>query len=262
MYISESQTTLEDLSSMAEKRYLERNGQQPNGNGRKARSHSLNHYEQSSANDLVEKMKRTFEFKLNAYKGFNSYKGNIRSEYIQSSFVTLEDLLKKLPEDVGFDVEISEHNQNPKYYTNQSTCNSDLTEYPMLFEAHDWGMDTYAVELNHLTDTILEKVYRLAGNRTLFFSSFSPEICILLSRKQQVYPVYFLTEAGHIPSADARADSLQEAIHFAKAWRLPGVITRSQPLVISPGLTRNVKEAGLTCISWGELNDEPEHAKV
>ncbi len=51
----------------------------------------------------------------------------------------------------------------------------------MLFEAHDWGMDTYAVELNHLTDTVLEKVYRLAGNRTLFFASFSPEICILLS---------------------------------------------------------------------------------
>jgi len=262
MYIGESQPALEDLPLMAEKRYLERTSQQPNGNSRIARSHSLNLYEQSSANDLVEKMKRTFEFKLNAYKGFKSYKGNIRPEYIQSSFVTLEDLLKKLPEDVRFDVEISEHNPNPKYYTNQFTYNFDLTEYPMLFEAHDWGMDTYAVELNYLTDTILEKIYRLAGNRTLFFSSFSPEICILLSRKQQVYPVYFLTEAGHIPSADARADSLREAIHFAKAWRLPGVITRSQPLVISPGLTRKVKEAGLTCISWGELNDEPEHAKV
>ena len=132
----------------------------------------------------------------------------------------------------------------------------------MLFEAHDWGMDTYAVELNHLVDTILEKVYQLAGNRIIFFSSFSPEICILLSNKQRSYPVFFLTESGHIPSADARADSLQQAIHFAKSWGLPGVISRSEPLVISPGLVRYVKDFGLQCISWGGLNDDPEHAKV
>ncbi len=132
----------------------------------------------------------------------------------------------------------------------------------MLFEAHDWGMDAYAVELNHLVDTILDKVYRLAGSRTIFLSSFSPEICILLSNKQDVYPVFFLTESGHIPSADARADSLQEAIHFAKSWRLPGVICRSEPLVISPGLVRYVKDSGLLCISWGGLNDDPQHAKV
>lgn len=132
----------------------------------------------------------------------------------------------------------------------------------MLFEAHDWGMDTYAVELNHLVDTILDKVYRLAGRCTIFFSSFSPEICILLSHKQDVYPVFFLTESGHIPSADARADSLQEAIHFARRWRLPGIISRSQPLVYSPDLIEYVKDSGLLCISWGELNDDPEHAKA
>lgn len=132
----------------------------------------------------------------------------------------------------------------------------------MLFEAHDWDMDTYGVELNHLVDTVLDKVYRLAGRRTIFFSSVSPEICILLSRKQDVYPVFFLTESGHIPLADARADSLQEAILFARRWRLPGVISRSQPFVYSPDLVRYVKDFGLLYISWGELNDNPEHAKV
>jgi glycerophosphodiester phosphodiesterase len=132
----------------------------------------------------------------------------------------------------------------------------------MLFEAHDWEMDTYAVEANHLADSILELIYRLAGQRTIFLSSFSPEVCILLSRKQARYPVFFLTEAGHIPSADARADSLQEAIHFARSWRLPGIISRSEPLVVSPALIGLVKDSGLVCISWGGLNDEPEHAKV
>ena len=132
----------------------------------------------------------------------------------------------------------------------------------MLFEAHDWGLDTYALEANHVVDIVLDIVYRLADKRNLFFSSFSPEICILLSRKQDIYPVYFLTESGHIPSADARADSLQEAIHFARKWRLPGIIARSQPLVMSPDLIQYVEDSGLQCISWGELNDESQNAEV
>lgn len=132
----------------------------------------------------------------------------------------------------------------------------------MLFEAHDWDMDSYALESNHVVDTILNVVFLLAGKRRLFFSSFSPEICILLVRKQSVYPVLFLTESGHIPSADARADSLQDAVHFARAWGLPGVIARSQPLVASPSLIAYVKAQGLLCLSWGELNDVPEKAKV
>ena len=65
-----------------------------------------------------------------------------------------------------------------------------------------------------------------------------------------------------VPSADARADSLQQAVHFAKNWRLAGVITGSEPLVMNPDLIRYVKDSGLVCMSWGGLNDVPEHAKV
>ena len=132
----------------------------------------------------------------------------------------------------------------------------------MLCEAQEWEMDTYAVEVNHLVDAILENVFRLAGNRHIFLASFSPEICILLSNKQHVYPVLFLTESGQIPYADARANSLQEAVHFAHSWRLPGVISGSDALVMSPDLIRYVKDSGLLCMSWGGLNDVPEHAKV
>lgn len=132
----------------------------------------------------------------------------------------------------------------------------------MLSEAEDWEMDTYAVELNLLVDTVLETTYRLAGNRAIFFASFSPEICILVAAKQDIYPVFFLTDSGETPSKDARASSLQEAIHFAKSWHLPGVILRSDPLVMSPEFVQYVKDSGLLCMSWGELNDDPEHAKV
>ena len=127
----------------------------------------------------------------------------------------------------------------------------------MLFEANDWHMDTYALEANYVVNTILDTVNCLAQ-----ISSFRREICILLSRKQDTYPVYFLTESGYIPSADARADSLQEAIHFARSWRLPGIIARSEPLVMNPDLIGYVKDSGLQCISWGEFNDKPENAEV
>ncbi len=106
MYINDAQSTEEDLLSMAEKRYLNRSGDSVRDDSRQ-RSHSLSTYEQSRARSLVERMKHTFEYKLNESKGFNSYKGNIRSEYIRASFVTLEDLFVKLPESVSFDIEIS-----------------------------------------------------------------------------------------------------------------------------------------------------------
>ncbi|KAI4225012.1 MAG: hypothetical protein LQ349_007134, partial [Xanthoria aureola] len=225
MFISQAQSAEGDPSSRAERHYLERNGNSPILAGYRQRSHSLDAHEQAKARGLIERMQHTFEYKLNKHKGFESYKGNIRSEYIQASFATLETLLTKLPDSIKFDIEI---------------------KYPMLFEAHDWEMESFGVEVNHLVDNVLDRVYRLAQNRTIFFSSFSPEVCILLSRKQHVYPVYFLTESGHIPSSDARADSLREAVWFAKSWRLAGVISRSQPLVVSPRrLIGRVQDAGL-----------------
>lgn len=92
---------------MAETRYLERCGDQVDANHR-SRSHSLSVYEQSRAKSLVERMKHTFEYKLKEPRGFDAFKGNTRSNYIQASFMTLENLFVKLPESIKFDIEISE----------------------------------------------------------------------------------------------------------------------------------------------------------
>ena len=108
MYISTAQSTEEDLLSIAEQRYLERSGGSVRDESRQ-RSHSLTSCDQSRAKTLIERMKHTFEYKLNESRGFESYKGNIRKEYIQASFVTLEDLFTKLPESVSFDIEISKY---------------------------------------------------------------------------------------------------------------------------------------------------------
>lgn len=185
--------------------------------------------------DMSERMKHTRDFKLKGYKG------NSRGNFIQAPFATLEEMFRKLPETTGFNIEM---------------------KYPMLFESEQEEMDTYAVELNQFVDTVLRMVYDFAGKRNIIFSSFHPDICLLLSLKQPNIPILFLTDAGTSSVGDIRASSLQEAIRFASRWKLLGVVSAAEPLVMCPRLVRVVKESGLVCVSYGTLNNEPENVKL
>lgn len=185
--------------------------------------------------DMEERMKHTRDFKKNGFKG------NSRGNHIQAPFATLEEMFKKLPQNVGFNIEM---------------------KYPMLSESEDEEMDTYAVELNSFVDTVLTKVYDLGESRNIIFSSFNPDVCLLLSFKQPSIPVLFLTDAGTSPVGDIRATSLQEAIRFASRWNLLGVVSAAEPLVYAPRLVRVVKESGLVCVSYGGLNNEASKVKL
>jgi glycerophosphodiester phosphodiesterase len=135
-------------------------------------------------------------------------------------------------------------------------------KYPMLWESEAQEMDTYAVELNSFVDTILKMVYDLGEKRNIIFSSFNPDICLLLSFKQPSIPILFLTDSGCSNAGDIRASSLQEAIRFASRWNLLGVVTAAEPLVTCPRLVRVVKESGLVCVSYGTLNNDPKNVQV
>lgn len=132
----------------------------------------------------------------------------------------------------------------------------------MLWEAEDWKMDLYGVEFNLYLDTILGQIYKHAGNRSILFTSFSPELCILAAHKQDTYPVMFLNESNLFPTGDVRASNLQEAIHFARHWALPGVVMSSEPFFASPKLIKFVQDDGLKCLSFGMLNNDTEKATV
>ncbi|KAG6010871.1 hypothetical protein E4U21_002539 [Claviceps maximensis] len=186
-------------------------------------------YAGSGDAEMEERMKHTKDFKEKGYKA------NSRGNFIQAPFATLEDLFRKLPENIGFNMEL---------------------KYPMLHESEEHDMDTYAVELNSFCDTVLSKVYDLAGNRHIIFSSFNPDICLCLSFKQPSIPILFLTDAGCSPVGDIRASSLQEAIRFASRWNLLGIVSAAEPLINSPRLVKVVKELGLVCVSYGVLNND------
>ncbi|KAK4691943.1 glycerophosphodiester phosphodiesterase, partial [Lecanoromycetidae sp. Uapishka_2] len=202
---------------------------------RKHRSMSVGDLNKGDALDMSERMKHTRDFKG---KGF---KANSRGNFIQAPFTTLEEMFKKLPESIGFNIEM---------------------KYPMLHESEEQEMDTYAVELNSFVDTVLTKVYDLGKKRNVIFSSFNPDICLLLSFKQPSIPILFLTDAGTSPVGDIRATSLQEAIRFASRWNLLGVVSAAEPLVLSPRLVKVVKESGLVCVSYGSMNNDPEKVKL
>lgn len=202
---------------------------------RKYRSMSLGDLKKGEPSDMSERMKNTRDFKE---KGF---KANSRGNFIQAPFTTLEEMFIKLPEHIGFNMEM---------------------KYPMLHESEKQEMDTYAVELNSFVDEVLTKVYDLGKKRNVIFSSFNPDICLLLSFKQPSIPILFLTEAGTSPVGDIRASSLQEAIRFASRWNLLGVVSAAEPLVTAPRLVKVVKESGLVCVSYGGLNNDPQNVKV
>lgn len=111
---------------------------------------------------------------------------------------------------------------------------------------------------------MLHHIFQAQGPRKIILSSFSPEICILLSVKQNTYPVMFITNAGIRSSSDmdVRARSLQNAVHFAKRWNLAGIVFATQTLVACPRLVGYVKRSGLACGSYGSINNVPANAKV
>ncbi|KAG5438532.1 hypothetical protein PCANB_002636 [Pneumocystis canis] len=186
-------------------------------------------------NDLYERIKHTRDYKVKGYKG------NARGQSIQSHFTTLEDALKKIPTHVGFNIE----------------C-----KYAMLYEAEKEEMDSVAIEINQWVDTVLKVVYDYKKDRDIIFSSFHPEICLLLSLKQPSIPIMFLTDAGMTEISDIRCVSLQEAIRFARRWNLLGIVSESYPLVLCPRLIRVIKDSGLVCVTYGSENNIPEKVKL
>ena len=172
-----------------------------------ARSNSLHSADHGYLDDLSERMTKT------NFHSINGFKSNTRGNFIQESCCTLEELLKTVPPHINLNIEL---------------------KYPMLFEASEWDMEPLAIKTDIFVDTILSKVYEHAPERTIVFSSFSPEICIALSAKQRTWPVFFLSKTS----------------------------VECTPLVKCPRLIEYIKSTGLGIMSFGLLNSEPQCVKV
>lgn len=135
----------------------------------------------------------------------------------------------------------------------------------MLDEAEDANIPLYSFELNLFVDRILQEVYnhdQTHPDRNIIFSSFHPDICLLLNMKQPNYPVFFLTDGGTSVMADRRCNSIQGAVRFATSIDLLGIVTHSEPILQAPNLVKGIKESGLLVFTYGAGNNDVDNAKL
>ena len=109
---------------------------------------------------------------------------------------------------------------------------------------------------------MLKVVYDNADGRDVMFSSFHPDVCVMLSLKQPSIPILYLTEGGTQTMADIRATSLQNAIRFARSWNLLGIVSAASPIIQAPRLAQVIKSSGLVCVTYGVENNDPENANI
>uniref|UniRef100_A0ACD5UA35 Uncharacterized protein n=1 Tax=Avena sativa TaxID=4498 RepID=A0ACD5UA35_AVESA len=113
-------------------------------------------------------------------------------------------------------------------------------------------------ELTGVLRTILKVVFEHAKERPVIFSSFQPDAARLMRKLQDQYPVYFLTNEGTQVYADARRNSLEEAVRLCRAGGLQGIVSEARAVFRHPSAVAMVKEAGLSLLTYGTLNNVPE----
>ncbi|XP_061183603.1 glycerophosphocholine phosphodiesterase GPCPD1-like [Saccostrea echinata] len=207
---------------------------------RKKKREELEFY-QASVKDLtlaeLQSMKLTHTSRISENDRDGIHDDDIDPSDLQP-FPTLERVFEAVNPCTGFNVEI-------KYP--QEKVNGEFEE----INYHD---------RNKYVDIILRVVLRTAGRRRVVFSSFDPDICTLLQRKQNKYPTLFLTNGEdkekYVPYLDLRTRSIDMAIHFATFSNILGIDVLTSTLFQNMDKIENVKKAKLVLFCWGEDNND------
>ncbi|XXG41685.1 hypothetical protein AAC387_Pa01g2099 [Persea americana] len=128
---------------------------------------------------------------------------------------------------------------------------------------HSWNDK----ELVNILQVILKVILEYAKNRPIIFSSFQPDAARVIRKLQNLYPVklllchcicFFLTDGGCEVYSDVRMNSLDEAIKLCLMSGLQGIVSEVRAIFRKPGAISRIKEANLTLLTYGQLNNVPE----
>ncbi|KAI3875772.1 hypothetical protein MKX03_023695 [Papaver bracteatum] len=122
--------------------------------------------------------------------------------------------------------------------------------------------DDYDDEIVDRLRQILLVVLGYAKERPVIFSTFQPDAARLVRKLQNRYPVYFLTEGGTEIYTDVRRNSLDEAIKFCLENGLQGIVSDVRGLLRNQEAVSRIKEAHLSLLTYGELNNVREAVYV
>ncbi|CAL5067431.1 unnamed protein product [Urochloa decumbens] len=114
-------------------------------------------------------------------------------------------------------------------------------------------------KLTGVLQAVLKVVFEHANGRPIIFSSFQPDAARLIRKLQDKYPVYFLTNGGTQVYADPRRNSLEEAVRLCVDGGLQGIVSEVRAVLRQPAAVARIKqEAGLSLMTYGQLNNVPE----
>ncbi|CAK9324856.1 unnamed protein product [Citrullus colocynthis] len=105
---------------------------------------------------------------------------------------------------------------------------------------------------------VLQVVEKNAKDRPIIFSSFIPDAAQLVKKLQRTYPVFFLTNGGSKIYPDVRRNSLEEAINVCMVGGLNGIVAEVTSILRNPAAVDKIRNAGLSLITYGQLNNLPE----
>lgn len=128
-------------------------------------------------------------------------------------FPPLSDVFDALDDSVGFNIEIKWN-----------------------MELHDGRheMDRVNKNRNLYVDCILDVVLSKAADRRVVFSCFDPDICTMLRKKQNLYPVMFLSQGisdRYENFHDPRGDTIENAVFHANSNELLGIVAHTVDLL-------------------------------
>ncbi|XP_062223240.1 glycerophosphodiester phosphodiesterase GDPD1, chloroplastic-like [Phragmites australis] len=122
----------------------------------------------------------------------------------------------------------------------------------------DDSLEYQEEELTRILQAILKVIFEYAKDRPILFSSFQPDAAQLTRKLQSKYPVYFLTNGGTEIYTDVRRNSLEEAIKLCLASGLQGIVSEARGIFRHPAAIPKIKEANLSLLTYGTLNNVPE----
>eukprot|EP00201_Polytomella_parva_P004445 CAMPEP_0175077130 /NCGR_PEP_ID=MMETSP0052_2-20121109/23187_1 /TAXON_ID=51329 ORGANISM="Polytomella parva, Strain SAG 63-3" /NCGR_SAMPLE_ID=MMETSP0052_2 /ASSEMBLY_ACC=CAM_ASM_000194 /LENGTH=365 /DNA_ID=CAMNT_0016346497 /DNA_START=155 /DNA_END=1253 /DNA_ORIENTATION=- len=202
---------------------------------------------ESTASKSKKQLFRHFrDLKSKSPAGFHAWHSVSDEDALGSGGLpTLEELFQRLPLTLGFNIEVKMCNlshapsapYDPSLYPRGlpwdfgRTADEEVERMltPILKVVEQYCPEDYVIHRTTEGEGVSEEVG--STQRAVFFSSFDPEICIALRRRQSRFPVLFLSGCGIYQIPDSRCTSAQAALDFAREHNLTGLVVPSEVLL-------------------------------
>ncbi|XP_053344755.1 glycerophosphocholine phosphodiesterase GPCPD1 isoform X1 [Clarias gariepinus] len=165
-------------------------------------------------------------------------------EYIDEHqpFPSLSQIFQTVPDNVGFNIELKWISQ-----LKDGTWDGNLSTY---------------FNMNQFLDVILTCVLQNAGKRRIVFSCFDPDVCAMVRRKQNKYPILFLTQGVsevYPQLMDIRCQSTHIAMSFAQSENILGISAHTEELLRNMDCITEAQSKGLVVFCWGDDNNNHDN---